>query len=74
MKKRRSFLESVSRNKARQLNHHIIPLLDDNTYDVAAIHVGTNDLLSDINSTKDICKDIIDSGLKMQCTLKQATS
>ena len=31
--------------KARQLNHHTIPVLQDSTYDAAAIHVGINDLL-----------------------------
>ena len=35
------FLEA----KARQLNHHIIPVLQDNTYNAAAIHNGINDLL-----------------------------
>ena len=36
--------------KTRQLNHHTIPLLEDNTYDVAAIHVGINDLLSNVKA------------------------
>ena len=50
--------------KARQLNHHTIPLLEDNTYDAAVIHVDINDLLSNVKSTNDICKDIIDIGLR----------
>ena len=49
--------------KARQLNH-TIPLLDDNTYDAAVIHVGINDLLCSFKSTNDICRDIIDIGLR----------
>ena len=31
---------------------------------VAAIHVGINDLLSNVKSTNDICKDIIDISLR----------
>ena len=50
--------------KARQLNNHTIPPLEDNTYDAAAIHVGINDLLSKITSNNDICKDIVDIGLR----------
>ena len=49
--------------KARQLNH-TTPLLENDTYDAAAIHVGINDLLSKVKSTNDICKDIIDIGLR----------
>ena len=40
--------------KARQLNHHTIPLLEDNAYDAAAIHVGINDFLSNVKSTNDM--------------------
>ena len=49
--------------KARQLNHHTIPLFEYNTYDTAAIHVAINDFFSNVQSTNDICKDIIDTGL-----------
>ena len=34
--------------KSRQLNHHTIPLLEDNTYNAAAIHFGINNLLSNV--------------------------
>ena len=34
------------------------------THDAAAIHVDINDLLSNVKSTNDICKDIIDVGLR----------
>ena len=47
-------LKAFSGAKARQLNHTIL-LLEDSTYDAAAIHVGINDLLSNIKSTNDIC-------------------
>ena len=50
--------------KARQLNHYTIPLLEDNTYDAAIIHVGINDLLSNSKSTNDTSKEIIDIGLR----------
>ena len=45
--------------KVRQLNHYIIPLLEDNTCDAAVINVGMNNLLSNIKSTNDIYKEII---------------
>ena len=64
MGKKKSFLENVFRGKARQLNHHILPLLKDKTYDAAATHVGINDLFSNVKSTNDICENIIDIGLR----------
>ena len=33
-----------------------------NTYDLAAIHVGINNLFDNVKSTNDICNDIIDVG------------
>ena len=50
--------------KARELNNYTIPLLEDNTYDGAIIHVGINDLLNNDKSTNDICKEIVDIGLR----------
>ena len=50
--------------KAKQLNHHTIAPLEDNTYDAAAIHVGLNDLITNVKSTNNICKDIINIALK----------
>ena len=50
--------------KARQLNHHTVPLLEDNTYNAEAIHVDINDLHSNVTSTNNICRDIIDIGLR----------
>ena len=60
IKKREVSLKAFPGAKARQLNHYTIPLLEDNTYDGAIIHVGINDLLSNDKSTNDICKEIID--------------
>ena len=54
--------------EGRQLNHHTIPLLEDNTYDAAPTRVCINDLLSNVKSTNDICKDIIDIGLRCRIT------
>ena len=64
IKKGEVSLKAFPGAKARQLNHHTIPLLEDNTHDAAAIHVDINDLLSNVKSTNDICKDIIDVGLR----------
>ena len=59
IKKREVSLKAFPGAKARQLNHYTIPLLEDNTYDGAIIHVGKNNLLSNDKSTNDICKEII---------------
>ena len=64
IKKGEVFLKAFPGAKVRQLNHHTIPLLEDNTYDAAVIHCGVNDLLSNVKSTNDICKEIIDIGLR----------
>ena len=59
IKKGEVSLKAFPGAKARQLNHYTIPLLEDNTYDGAIIHVGKNDLLSNDKSTNNICKEII---------------
>ena len=56
IKKGEVSLKAFPGAKARPLNHHFIPLLEDNTYNAAVIHVGINDLLSNVKSTNDICK------------------
>ena len=60
MKKREVSLKAFPGTKARQLNNHTISLLEDNSYNAAAIYVGINDLLSNVKSTNHISKDIID--------------
>ena len=40
IKKGEVFLKAFPGAKARQLSHHTIPPLEENTYDAAAIHVG----------------------------------
>ena len=57
-------MKALPEAKERQFNHHTIPFLDDTTYDEAAIHVSINNLLGNIKSTNDICKYIIDIGLR----------
>ena len=52
-KKGKVYLTAFPGAKAKQLNHHIIPFLEDNTCDV--IHVDINDLLSNVKSTNEIC-------------------
>ena len=64
IKKREVSLKAFPGAKARQLNHYTIPLLEDNTYDGAIIHVGKNNLLSNDKSTNDICKEIINIVLR----------
>lgn len=64
MKKGKVSLKAFPGAKARQLNRHTIPLFDDNTHDAAAMHVDINNLLSSVKSTNDLCKDIIDIGIR----------
>ena len=64
IKKGEVSLKSFPGAKARHLNHYTLPLLEDNTYDGVAIHAGIKDLLRSVNSTNDICKDIMDIGLR----------
>ena len=56
IKKGEVSLKAFPGAKARPLNHHFIPVLEDNTYNATVIHVGINDLLSNVKSTNDICK------------------
>ena len=64
IKKGEVSLKAFPGAKARRLNHHTIPILEDNTYDAAAIHVGIKDLFSNVKSNNDIWKNIIDIGLR----------
>ena len=53
-------LKSFPGCKAMQLDHHTIPILQEQYYDAAGIHVGINDLLnsSSKKSVDEICDDI----------------
>ena len=59
-------LKSFPGCKAMQLDHHTIPILQEQYYDAAGIHVGINDLLnsSSKKSVDEICDDIIKIGLR----------
>ena len=52
--------------KEMQLNHHTIPVLQEQYYDAAGIHVGIKDLLnsSSKKSPDEICDDIIKIALR----------
>ena len=55
-------------SKARQMDHHAIPILEEHQYEAAAIHDGINDLLkscTDIN-VNEIAMDIINIALCCQ--------
>ena len=64
IKKGEVSLKAFLGEKARQLNYPTTPLLEDNTHDAAAIHVGINNLPSNVKSSNDTCKDITDIGLR----------
>ena len=59
-------LKSFPGCKAMQLDHHTIPILQEQYYDAAGIHVGINDLLnsSSKKSFDGICDDIIKIALR----------
>ena len=59
-------LKSFPGCKALQLDHHTIPILQEQYYDAAGIHVGINDLLnsSSKKSVDGICDDIIKIALR----------
>ena len=51
--------------KANQLNYQIIPVIQGNNHEAAAIHVGISDLLSSNKSVNGICRDII--SIELRC-------
>ena len=54
-------LNPFPRTKAKQMDHHVIPILEEHQYGAAVIHVGIKDLLknrTNIN-VSEIAKDII---------------
>ena len=59
-------LKSFPGCKAMQLDHHTVPILQEQYYDAAGIHVGINDLLnsSSKKSVDEICDDIIKIALR----------
>ena len=59
-------LKSFPGCKAIQLDHHTIPVLQEQYYDAAGIHVGINDLLnsSSKKSVNEICDDSIKIALR----------
>ena len=59
-------LKSFPGSKAKQMDHHVIPTLEEHQYDAAVIHVGINDLLksrTNIN-VSEITMDIINITLR----------
>ena len=57
-------LKSFPGSKAKQIDHHVIPILEEHQYDSAAINVGINDLLKNRTSinVNEIAKDIKNKG------------
>ena len=58
-------LKSFPVCKAMQLDHHTIPILQEQYKDAAGIHVGINDLLNSSfkKSVDEICDDIIKTAI-----------
>ena len=62
-----TFFRSFSGANSKQLGHYIIPTLVDDKPDVALLHVGTNNIHSNVNDTK-LANDIINNGLNFKKT------
>ena len=59
-------LKSFPGSKAKQMDHDVIPILEEHQYDAAAIHLGINNLLksrTNIN-VREIAKDTINIALR----------
>ena len=59
-------LKPFSGSKAKQIDHYVIPILEEHQHDATVIHVGINDLLksrTNINVSQ-IAKDIINIALR----------
>ena len=62
-------MKSFPASKANQLNHHTIPILEDDQYDAAAIHVGINDLpngMPDNVTVGGICNGTLEIALRFR--------
>ena len=53
-------------SKAKQIDHYVIPILEEHQHDATVIHVGINDLLKSRTniSVSQIAKDIINIALR----------
>ena len=68
MKEGSIHLKAFSGAKANQLNHYVVPTLEEFDYDCAIIHVGINDILrsKDMSELKDLPKKIMQIGTTCQ--------
>ena len=68
VKKGRIHLKAFLGAKANQLNHYVIPILEEFDYDCAMIHVGINNILrsKDMSELKDLPKKIMEIGTTCQ--------
>ena len=68
LKEEKIHLKTFPGAKADQLNHYVVPTLEQFDYDCAIIHVGINDILGskDISELKDVPKKIIQIGTTCQ--------
>ena len=60
VKEGRIQLKAFPGAKANQLNHYVVPTLEEFDYDCAIIHVGINDILrsKDMSELKDLPKKL----------------
>ena len=69
VKKRRTHLKAFPGAKANQLDHYVVPTLEEVDYDWAKIHVGIIDILrsKDITELKDLPKKFMQIRTTCQC-------
>ena len=68
LKEERIHLKAFPCPKANQLNHYVIPALEEFDYDCAIIHEGINDILrsKDMSEVKNLPKKIMQIGTTCQ--------
>ena len=69
VKERRIHLKAFPGAKDNQLNHYVVPTLEEFDYDCAIIHEGINDILrsKDMSQLKGLPKKIMQIGTICQC-------
>ena len=68
VKEGRIYLKAFPGAEVNQLNHYVVPTLEEFDYDCAIIHVGVNDIprSKDMSELKDLPKKIIQIGTTCQ--------
>ena len=68
VKEGRTYLKAFPGAKTNQLNHYVVPMLEEFDYDCAIIHVDINDILRSkgMSELKNLPKKIMQTGTTCQ--------